>query len=161
MLVKTAAILKHCAEYIKEGNFKEVFLEATKRNSKGPVFDELIEVLSKTFNEKLANQARWDAFDDLFISRVLYYKSEYLKHKRSNFSEDSGTARFNWLIQSVPPLGLSDRSQFDYVMENKARLGVTMRPLNPDYSWDGGQDYDLGWFDEQVYRIKNPELFME
>ena len=60
-------------------------------------------------------------------------------------------SRLNWMIDAMPMYNRTWHEIRDAVFAEKEWLGVTLKPLDLDYSWNGSPEYDLGWFRPEYY----------
>ena len=61
-------------------------------------------------------------------------------------------SRLNWMLDAIPYYDQDYQTIKEAVWKNKDWLGVTLKPLAAKYSWNGSDDYDLGWFKPKYYR---------
>lgn len=104
--------------------------------------DELLEVLYEV-----------DTRDNLQLAATCAYMKWRIEYELNSPFNDkaSSWSRLNWMLSGMPHFDQSDESIKEAVFENKTWIGVTLEPLDIEYSWDGSQDYDLGYFTAKYY----------
>lgn len=113
----------------------------------------------KQFNDEIVNDIleilyEVESRDTLQLSAICAYikwRKEY--ELNSPFGDKASSwSRLNWMLMAAPTFDQSNDDVKESVFENKDWIGVTLEPLDTKYSWDGSQDYDLGFFDKRYYK---------
>ena len=93
-----------------------------------------------------------------FKDTVTWYREQYTM---APVGEDSGTARLNWLLETCTDYMIKDGDYAKYkqyiIEHSKELVGVTAKPIPKELSWDGSDDYNMGWFNERKFRYHNKE----
>ena len=105
----------------------------------------LMEIIFEIADEKSVSTA----------AMVAYFKWRIEFELETNIWGDMANSwsRLRWKIDGYPiyQYELNFQEIFNALSKNKEWVGVTLKPLDIEYSWDGSQDYDLGWFRPQYY----------
>ena len=62
-----------------------------------------------------------------------------------------GWSRLRYVLDGIGMLGLDFDVIVGYLLLNEKALGLNITPLSVEYSWNGGKEYDLGWFKKDKY----------
>lgn len=131
-------------EQIDNGEWLDLFYSAWNRFD-DTLVDQLLGVLYEVEDKDTLQLAATSAY---IKWRIEYELSSPFNDRASSWS------RLNWMLYGMPYFDQSYEDIKAAVFKDKDWIGATLEPLDMEYSWDGGQDYDLGYFTAKYY---NPE----
>lgn len=103
------------------------------------------------------DEYRWNFFDYIFLSMI--------EDDRKNpypLDDPSGSwSRLAYILEGMGQHGFKYDEITQHLLDPEVmkRLNLNLKPLEPEYSWAGSHDYDLGWFKKDKYRQMYPEEF--
>ena len=104
------------------------------------------------------DEYRWNFFDFILLNYIDSFKSQPKEDDPSN-----SWSRLNYILYGIGNHGFKEKEIIEHLSDpvNANRLNIKLSPLEPEYSWTGPGDYDLGWFDKNKYRELYPEEFKD
>lgn len=103
------------------------------------------------------DEYRWEIFDNTFLNAIAPMKRRpYADNKSASWS------RLDYILDDTEYQGFTHPEIVNHLKEPEIadKLGIKLRPLAAEYGWKGAGDYDLGWFEEDIYREEYPEEFI-
>lgn len=92
----------------------------------------------------------WGSIEGEILSKIQFE----LDHNYFNQDRANSWSRVRWMLYGIYTYNYSHDQIVQHLIDNKDRLNLKMTPLDSEYSYDGSDEYDLGWFKPQYY---NPE----
>lgn len=130
-------------EDIDNGNWTDVFQDAWEMMNHDNV-TLLLGMLSDVGMDK--EEITWGIIEGYVLYRVAFELNQPWGDLANSWS------RLNWMISAMPSYYGKNRGEIrDHIIKNAAKLNLNIKPLDLEYSWDGGPEYDLGWFKPEYY----------
>ena len=131
-------------EDIDDGKWADVFQYAWETMNQRNI-TKLLSMLYDAGMDK--EELTWGILDGYLLYRVAY------ELDNSAFGDMAESwSRLNWMISSMPAYyGKSHEEIKQHILDNAKELNLNIKPLDVEYSWDGSQEYDLGWFKPEYY----------
>ena len=131
-------------EQIDDSAWLDLFYSAWGQFSSDLVND-IIDILSEVEDK---DTLQLDA-----ICAYFKWRKEYELNSPFNVGDKSSSwSRLNWLLDACPYFDQNYEDVKQAIFDNKDWIGVTLTPLEDEYSWNGSKEYDLGFFDERYYK---------
>lgn len=131
-------------EDIDAGNWTDVFQDAWEMMNQDNV-TMLLSMLADAGMDK--EEITWGIIEGHLLYRVAF------ELNNTAFSDRAESwSRLNWMISAMPHYYGKTRSEIkEHIIKNAAKLNLNIKLLDVEYSWDGSQEYDLGWFKPEYY----------
>lgn len=85
-------------------------------------------------------------------AKVLVQTNE--DNKSLFYNNSTSEARLTWIIDQIGHWPtLTYREIKEYIIKNGDKYGLTLKKLPTKYSYSGGEEYDLGWFNPRKYDL--------
>lgn len=69
-------------------------------------------------------------------------------------NESTGESRLTWIIDQIGHWPTLTKKEIkEYIIKNDAKYRLALRKLPMKYSYDGGDEYDLGWFNPKKFDL--------
>ena len=131
-------------EDIDNENWTDLFHTAWEELDKVKV-NELITILSDIDIDY--DVLVWASIEGQLLNRIAYE----LDNSAFNDMAESWS-RLNWILNAMETFYHKTWDQVkQHILDNAAKLNLNIKPLDVEYSWDGSQEYDLGWFKPEYY----------
>lgn len=131
-------------EDIDDGKWAEVFQDAWEMMNQ----ENVTKLLSMLFDIGIdKDEITWGIIDGYILYRVAF------ELDNTAFSDRAESwSRLNWMISAIPAYyGKTHEEIKQHIIKNATKLNLNIKPLDIEYSWDGSQEYDLGWFKPEYY----------
>lgn len=153
MFARTKEFIESHSTLINENKFYELFKEAAKELITHEI-NELAVVLETVLGVEDLDTCRWQVFESVVKDYIDHYQKlpSYMKNKSNDWS------RLDYMLDEISDVGFGFNDAKNYVIKNGKKMGLNLLQLEPQYSWMGEYDYDLGWFDKEEYRKENPDV---
>ena len=151
MFSKTIEFIRNYKDKINDNDFEYVFSRASEELVTHEI-NELATMLESIGIE--TEDIRWRVFEKQVKGYVDYYLNQlppYMKNRSADWS------RVDYMLEEVPTLGFGDSDAKAYIIKNGKKMGLNVKPLEPQYGWYGSGDYDLGWFNKREFEKENPD----
>lgn len=96
--------------------------------------------------------------DEVELAAVVSYikwRVEFESSYHGLYDPSNSWSRLNWMIDCYPFYAYLPEYNdiYNELLKEKDWVGIkTLKPLDLEYSWNGEQDYDLGWFKPEEYK---------
>lgn len=139
-------IVKH-SDMIDDSEWYDLFFDAWGQFSSDMV-DEILEVLYEVENKDVLQLAACCAY--------MKWRIDYEQTGPFHITDKAKSwSRLNWMLDAMPHFDQHRNDIINAITRNKDWLGITLKPLDLKYSWNGSPEYDLGWFNPKYYGEEN------
>ena len=131
-------------EDIDDGKWSAVFQDAWEMMNQ----ENITKLLSMLYDIGMdEEEITWGIIEGYILYRVAY------ELDNSAFGDMAESwSRLNWMISSMPAYyGKTHEEIKQHILDNAKELNLNIKLLDDKYSWDGSQEYDLGWFKPEYY----------
>ena len=131
-------------QLIDDANLYKLFMLAEKAIPETHNMAELADML-ETIGLN-TEYIRWSIFDQSVQNYIKYYLTLTPPIDKSN-----SWARVDYMLEEISDMGFGWQAAKEHVINNGNTYSTTVKPLDPEYGWQGSGDYAFKWFDKIAF----------
>lgn len=141
----TLDFINRYKDFLEENDLYSFFRIAAEKIIETHLMQDLSNTLEKAGID--TTTVRWEVFD----SQVNDYIAENLNQPSWVGDKSNSWARVCYMMDEISDMGFGYHPAIEHVKTNSDKYSTTVRPLAPEYGWEGEGDYAFEWFNEQAF----------